>query len=125
MQNRSEIPNPKRDRHASLNIPVIRLSSRSKNGSSDKASPWRRTWRLSDGIERPAATEEVVVRSFKRCGISTALGGSEDGELHERLASAVPPSAALPTTSNSVREELVDLLFGSESDCSLYSFDDE
>ncbi|KAH9372238.1 hypothetical protein HPB48_003445 [Haemaphysalis longicornis] len=48
-------------------------------------------------------SEEVVARSFKRCGISTALDGSEDGELHERLASAIPPSAALPTTSNSVR----------------------
>ncbi|KAH9367054.1 hypothetical protein HPB48_009094 [Haemaphysalis longicornis] len=58
-----------------------------------------------------AVSEEVVARSFKRCGISTALDGSEDGELHERLASAIPPSAALPTTSNSVREEVVDLFF--------------
>uniref|UniRef100_A0A147BK75 Putative transposase n=1 Tax=Ixodes ricinus TaxID=34613 RepID=A0A147BK75_IXORI len=72
-----------------------------------------------------AVSEEVVARSFKRCGISTALDGSEDGELHERLASAVPPSAALPTTSNSVREEVVDLLFDSESDCSFDGFDDE
>ncbi|KAH9367056.1 hypothetical protein HPB48_000028 [Haemaphysalis longicornis] len=51
---------------------------------------------------RAAVSEEVVARSFKRC---------EDGELHERLASAIPPSAALPTTSNSVREEVVDLFF--------------
>ncbi|KAH9378351.1 hypothetical protein HPB48_000185 [Haemaphysalis longicornis] len=72
-----------------------------------------------------AVSEEVVARSFKRCGISTALDGSEDGELHERLASAIPPSAALPTLSNSMREEVVDLLFDSESDCSFDGFDDE
>ncbi|KAG0427640.1 hypothetical protein HPB47_025322 [Ixodes persulcatus] len=72
-----------------------------------------------------AMSEEVVARSFKRCGLSTAFDGSEDGELHERLASAVPPSAALPTTSNSMREEVVDPLFGSESDCSFDGFDDE
>ncbi|KAH9378347.1 hypothetical protein HPB48_021859 [Haemaphysalis longicornis] len=62
-----------------------------------------------------AVSEEVVARSFKRCGISTALDGSEDGELHERLASAIPPSADLPTLSNSMHEEVVDLLFDSES----------
>ncbi|KAG0445032.1 hypothetical protein HPB47_002805 [Ixodes persulcatus] len=72
-----------------------------------------------------AVSEDVVACSFKQCGISTALNGSEDGELHERLASAVSPSAALPTTSNSVREEVVDLLFDSESDCSFDSFYNE
>ncbi|KAG0436749.1 hypothetical protein HPB47_017773 [Ixodes persulcatus] len=72
-----------------------------------------------------AVSEEVVASSFKRCGISTALDGSEDRELHEQLALAVPPSAALSTTSNSVREDVVDLLFESESDCSFYGFDDE
>ncbi|KAH9373349.1 hypothetical protein HPB48_018402 [Haemaphysalis longicornis] len=132
MQNRSEIPNPKRDRHASLNIPVIRLSSRSKNGRMRQSFTvakkvevvgWHR--KAGSNVSKAAVSEEVVPRSFKRCGIPTALDGSEDGELHERLASATPPPAALPTTSNSVREELVDLLFGSESDCSFDGFDDE
>ncbi|KAH9379448.1 hypothetical protein HPB48_012261 [Haemaphysalis longicornis] len=72
-----------------------------------------------------AVSEEVVTRSFKRCGISTALDGSEDKELHEWLASAILPSVAMPTMSNSVREEVVDLLFDSESDCSFDGFDDE
>ncbi|KAH9379246.1 hypothetical protein HPB48_003362 [Haemaphysalis longicornis] len=57
--------------------------------------------------------------------LASALDGSEDGELHERLASAIPPSAALPTTSNYVREEAVDLLLDSESDCSFDGFEDE
>ncbi|KAH9365917.1 hypothetical protein HPB48_007750 [Haemaphysalis longicornis] len=46
-------------------------------------------------------------------------------DLHERLASAIHTSAALPTTSNSVREEVFDLMFDSESDCSFDGFDDE
>ncbi|KAH9360477.1 hypothetical protein HPB48_009660 [Haemaphysalis longicornis] len=69
-----------------------------------------------------AGSEEVVARSFKRCGISTM---DQKTELNERLASAIPPSAALPTTSNSMHEEVVDLLFDSESDCSFDSFDGE
>ncbi|KAH9376040.1 hypothetical protein HPB48_018174 [Haemaphysalis longicornis] len=133
MQNRSEIPNPKRDHHhASLNIPVIRLLSRSKNGRMRQSFTvakkvevveWHR--KAGSNVSKAAVSEEVVPRSFKRCGISKALDGSEDRELHERLASTILPSAALPTMSNSVREEVVDLLFGRERDCSFDGFDDE
>lgn len=72
-----------------------------------------------------SVSEEVVARSFKHCGISTALDGSQDGELHERLASAITPSASLPTTSDHMRDEVIDILFDSDSDCSFEGFEDD
>lgn len=33
-----------------------------------------------------AVTEETIINSFKRCGISNELDGSEDGHFHSRLA---------------------------------------
>ncbi|KAH7955421.1 hypothetical protein HPB52_000865 [Rhipicephalus sanguineus] len=79
-----------------------------------------------------ALSEEVAIRSFNRCGID----GSEDGKLHERqgrknktacFAAPLPPFplATLPTTSNTVREEVVDVSFDSENDCSFDDFDEE
>ncbi|KAH9378691.1 hypothetical protein HPB48_004206 [Haemaphysalis longicornis] len=51
-----------------------------------------------------AVSESVITRFFKRCDIPTALDGSGDEELHDRIATAISPYAAPPTISNSVRE---------------------
>lgn len=45
-----------------------------------------------------AVTEETVVRSFKGCGISNALDGSEDGELHDCLSDIGAWHPSIPRT---------------------------
>lgn len=49
-------------------------------------------------------SEDIIETSFKRCGISNALNGSENGEFHEKLAEAVQLSSA------NLNDELLELL---------------
>lgn len=72
-----------------------------------------------------AVSEEVVRRSFKRCGLSTALDGSEDGELNERLASANVTSKSAPELRETLQEEALSIMFDSDSDVSFDGFDDD
>ncbi|KAG0426639.1 hypothetical protein HPB47_026261 [Ixodes persulcatus] len=53
---------------------------------------------------RASLLEEAILTSFKRCGISTSLNGSEDGELNHRLASVSDEPAMGPEA----RESTVD-----------------
>ncbi|KAG0415830.1 hypothetical protein HPB47_006998 [Ixodes persulcatus] len=69
-----------------------------------------------------AVPEETVERSFKGCGITNALDGSEDGELHDRLADI---GAVVPEDRDELRDECVDLVFGSDSEESFDGFDSE
>lgn len=64
---------------------------------------------------------QTVRSSFKRCGISTRLDGSEDGELNDRLASVTNG----PEDPESLIDEALDLIFDSESDVSFDGFSDE
>ncbi|KAG0421722.1 hypothetical protein HPB47_002406 [Ixodes persulcatus] len=70
-----------------------------------------------------AVPEDVIRQSFKGCGISTALDGSEDGELHQRLACVRPPS--VPHDRGALADECVDLMFCSDSEESFDGFPDE
>ncbi|KAM7304508.1 uncharacterized protein ISCGN_014408 [Ixodes scapularis] len=68
-----------------------------------------------------SVSEDTVRSSFKRCGISTRLDGSEDGELNDRLASVTNA----PEDPESLIDEALDLIFDSESDVSFDGFSDE
>lgn len=70
-------------------------------------------------------SEEIVHRSFKRCGLSTALDDSEDGELNEQIASANEAAATAlePEHREGMREEALCILFDSDSDVSFDGFD--
>lgn len=68
-----------------------------------------------------SVSEDTVRSSFKRCGISTRLDGSEDGELNDRLASVTNG----PEDPESLIDEALDLIFDSESDVSFDGFSDE
>lgn len=72
-------------------------------------------------------SEETVYHSFKRCGLSTALDGSEDGELNERLASAkqAAPAALEPEQREGMEDEAINILFDSDSDASFDGFDED
>ncbi|KAH7975935.1 hypothetical protein HPB52_006812 [Rhipicephalus sanguineus] len=50
--------------------------------------------------------EETVARSFKECGISNALDGSEDGDLHSGLADV---GAVVPEDRGGLQAECCDL----------------
>uniref|UniRef100_A0A4D5RYT6 Putative pogo family transposase n=1 Tax=Ixodes scapularis TaxID=6945 RepID=A0A4D5RYT6_IXOSC len=70
-------------------------------------------------------SEEAVLTSFKRCGISTRLDGSEDGELNHRLASVSDEPAMGPEARESIVDEVVQLVFDSDSDESFDGFSDD
>ncbi|KAH7943984.1 hypothetical protein HPB52_014058 [Rhipicephalus sanguineus] len=53
-----------------------------------------------------AVPEETVARSLKGCGISNALDGSEDGDLHSRLANV---GAVVPEDRGRFQAECCDL----------------
>ena len=40
------------------------------------------TWWVGEAWEELATNEEMVIRSFKKCGISVAVDGSEYFEIH-------------------------------------------
>ncbi|KAH7983192.1 hypothetical protein HPB52_010010 [Rhipicephalus sanguineus] len=67
-----------------------------------------------------AVTAETVVRSFKGCGISNALDGSEDGELHDCLSDI---GAVAPQNPEDLQNECLDLVFGSDSEESFDGFE--
>ncbi|KAH7981433.1 hypothetical protein HPB49_024021 [Dermacentor silvarum] len=70
-----------------------------------------------------AVSEEMVTRSFKGCGISVALDGSEDGHLHNQLVSTGAPVVCSSRTN--VSDECIDLLFCTDSEESLAEFSDD
>ncbi|KAG0426466.1 hypothetical protein HPB47_026441 [Ixodes persulcatus] len=70
-------------------------------------------------------SEEVILTSFKRCGISTRLNGSEDRELKHRLASVSEEPAMGPEARESMLDEVVQLVFDSDSDASFDGFSDD
>ncbi|KAG0421547.1 hypothetical protein HPB47_002566 [Ixodes persulcatus] len=72
-----------------------------------------------------AVPEEIITRSFKGCGISGALDGSEDGHLHERFAGIGEPAIAIPSCRDSVSDECVNLLFCSDSEESFSEFSED
>lgn len=71
-----------------------------------------------------AVSEEVVCHSFKRCSLSTALDGSEDGELNERPASANVTSKSAPELRETLQEAL-SIMFDSGNDVLFDDFEDE
>lgn len=69
-----------------------------------------------------AVTTDTVVRSFKGCGISNALDGSEDGELHDCLSDV---GAVAPEHPENLQNECLDLVFGSDSEDSFDGFESD
>ncbi|KAH6944945.1 hypothetical protein HPB50_006315 [Hyalomma asiaticum] len=69
-----------------------------------------------------AVTVETVVRSFKGCGISNALNGSEDGELHDCLSDIGAVATEHP---EDLRNECLDFVFGSDSEESFDGFEND
>jgi hypothetical protein len=59
-----------------------------------------------------SVSEEVIVRSFKATGISSALDGSEDHLLSENMAAGLDAV----DRQQHARDEVADLLFDSEDD---------
>lgn len=59
-----------------------------------------------------AVPEEVIQWSFKGRSINTALNGTEDGELHDRLAGIATPPATVEAT---LEDECMNLIFCSDS----------
>ncbi|KAG0416197.1 hypothetical protein HPB47_006621 [Ixodes persulcatus] len=66
-------------------------------------------------------SEDIERCSFKRCGISTSLDGSEDSELKDRLPSV---NDRVPKESDSLADEPLGLIFDSASDESFDGFTD-
>ncbi|KAH7956384.1 hypothetical protein HPB52_008781 [Rhipicephalus sanguineus] len=60
-----------------------------------------------------AVPEETVARSFKGCGISNALDGSEDGDLHRGLADV---GAVVPEDRGGLQAECCDLFSAIDSE---------
>ncbi|KAM7292498.1 UHRF1-binding protein 1-like, partial [Ixodes scapularis] len=69
-------------------------------------------------------SEDTVRRSFKRCGISTSLDGTEDSELNDRLASVDDAAEAGPREHESLVDEALDLISDSGSDVSFNGVSD-
>ncbi|KAG0433873.1 hypothetical protein HPB47_019521, partial [Ixodes persulcatus] len=69
-------------------------------------------------------SEDMVWRSFKRCGISTSVDGTEDGELNDRLALVDDVAEAEPAEHESLLGEALGFLFDSGSDISFKGFSD-
>ncbi|KAM7314107.1 hypothetical protein ISCGN_003892 [Ixodes scapularis] len=61
-----------------------------------------------------AVPEDMIAQSFKGCGISGALDGSEDGYLHNGLAGIGAPAAC--SNPEGVSDECVDLVFCNDSE---------
>ena len=59
-----------------------------------------------------SVSEDVVLNSFKACGMSSALDGSEDHLLAENIAAALDAQYR----AHAARDEAVDLIFDDESD---------
>ena len=77
-----------------------------------------RAWDEVDG--------QVISRSFKACGISSDLDGSEDGLLNDRMSDAL--NAADREDRDAMAEEALELLFddeGNDSDLDFDGFSDE
>lgn len=69
-----------------------------------------------------AVAVETVVRSSKGCGISNTLDGSEDGELHDCLSDIGAVASEHP---EDLRNECLDLVFGSDSEESFDGFESD
>lgn len=69
-----------------------------------------------------AVSENTIINSFKRCGISNELDGSEDGFFHSRLAEINVTSEQ--TDELNENDECIDLIFDSDSDDSFEGFSD-
>ena len=65
-------------------------------------------------------TQEVIQKSFKVCGISSSLDGTEDHLLHDGMAEALN---AADRAQMAVRDEAIDLLFDDEDDDSDVEFE--
>uniref|UniRef100_A0A147BN27 Putative transposase n=2 Tax=Ixodes ricinus TaxID=34613 RepID=A0A147BN27_IXORI len=72
-----------------------------------------------------SVSEDTVRRSFKSCGISTSLDGTEDGELNDRLASVDVAASAGSVERDELVNDALGLIFDSESDVSFNGFSDE
>ncbi|EEC05546.1 hypothetical protein IscW_ISCW004736 [Ixodes scapularis] len=55
--------------------------------------------------------EETVARSFRGCGIASALDRSEEDNLHKRLNDI---GTVVPENPDELRNECVDMIFGSD-----------
>lgn len=68
--------------------------------------------------------EGVLVNSFKACGLTTALDGSEDHLIHDKLGDAM--QAAEREQEDAMQDDVFELLFGdSDDDESFYGFSDQ
>ncbi|KAH8034212.1 hypothetical protein HPB51_021882 [Rhipicephalus microplus] len=67
-----------------------------------------------------AVPEERVARSFKGCGISDALDGSEDADLHSGLTDV---GDVVPEECSGLQAECCDLFFASDSKGSFGGFE--
>lgn len=74
---------------------------------------------------RASLSEEVILTSFKRCGISTRLNGSEDRELKHRLASVSEEPAMGPEARESMVDEMLQLIFDSNGHAPSDGFRDD
>lgn len=66
-----------------------------------------------------AVSEETVAQSFKGCGISNALDGSGDGDLHDRLSSV---GAVDPEDRGPLQAECMEMIFATDSEESFDGF---
>ncbi|KAL1460339.1 hypothetical protein MTO96_027561 [Rhipicephalus appendiculatus] len=69
-----------------------------------------------------AVPEETIIQSFKGCGISNALDGSEDGLLHGRLSDV---GDIRPEHPEELQAERYSLLFDTDPDGSFDGFQSE
>lgn len=83
----------------------MRKTEKTKKGNTKSPSRQDVLRWVSEAWE--CVSEDLIRRSFKKCGISNALDGSEDGEFHSSLSQA----------SNSIEvtdEEICELIFDDE-----------
>ncbi|KAG0433909.1 hypothetical protein HPB47_019484 [Ixodes persulcatus] len=69
-----------------------------------------------------AVPEKTVARSFKGCGITNALDGSEDGDLQGGLADV---GAVAPEDRDGLQAECCELFVASDSEESFYGFESD
>lgn len=73
---------------------------------------------------RATVVEEMISTLLRRCGISTALDGSEDREFSTRLAGVQLLHVPVPPHNEDLRDEGVDVILHSNSDVSFDRFEE-
>ncbi|KAH7944495.1 hypothetical protein HPB52_020352 [Rhipicephalus sanguineus] len=96
----------------------MRIAERTPKGNLQK--PSRQDVLNSVAAAWDAVPEETIILSFKGCGISNALDGSEDGLLHGRLSDVCD---ICPEHPEELQAECYSLLFNTDSDGSFDGFE--